>query len=101
MDYSAAGAAAGGATAAAAALARGAFSTAGSGAVAPWALRKAAHRFFVAATMRARPSALILRLAWGSTTFSFVALKAAHLFFCANAMRLRAAALMVRFPGAR
>ena len=57
----------------------------------------AAHRFFVAATILAKPSLLIRRLGLGASlgaggSATATPLIAAHRFFCAIAMRRRAAA---------
>ena len=60
----------------------------------------AAHRFFVAAMIRFKPSSLIRRLALGNsgTAAAFLPLwNAAHRFFCAAAILALAATLKVRF----
>src|SRR5215831_18316652 len=58
--------------------------------------RFAAHRFFNAATMAARPAALSFRLRLGGcgVAGSDVPLIAAHLLRCASAIRFRPAALI-------
>src|SRR5262245_57943263 len=63
--------------------------------------RTTAQRFFKAAIMRFRPSALSLRF-FGATTAGarLALLSAAHLFRCAAAILFRAAGLRVRLAGA-
>ena len=60
--------------------------------------RYSAHRFFVAATIRFRPAALILRLLVGAAAFA-AAFVSAQRFRCAAAILRRPAALILRFFG--
>ena len=63
----------------------------------------AAHRFFVAAMIRFKPSSLMRRFAFGNsgTAATFLPLwNAAHRFFCAAAILALAVTLIIRFGAA-